>query len=448
MRRPRRTPRRPSASGRAARARAPRRASPATAAGERRRSVGEAGLTRRPPVLLYCQHLLGLGHAQRAALLARALVEAGERVLFVQGGLPVPGLDPGGAEPIQLPPLVAADEAASRLVRPEGDPPDAAYRAARRQMLLDLVARRDPALVLLELFPFGRHALAGELAPLLLALGDDRTRRGPAAPRVAVSLRDIVVSKANQAWYELAVLAVVERWVDRVLVHGSPDLVALGRTFGLADRLGDRLVYTGYVAADPAADGPPASPGDVVVSGGGGRVAGPLLRAALAARALVPEAARRPWRLLTGPYLPEAERAALVTEAAALGRLGDRPAVVVESFRGDFRRLLAGAALSVSQAGYNTVLDLVASGVRAVVVPYEGSGDEQPLRARLFAERGVLMVVGAGELSPARLAAAMDTALTAPGFPAPVRLDLGGAARSAAIIGALVGAVAAARAPA
>jgi len=34
-----------------------------------------------------------------------------------------------------------------------------------------------------------------------------------------------VVSKANQPWYELAVLAVVERFVDRVLVHGSPDLV-------------------------------------------------------------------------------------------------------------------------------------------------------------------------------------------------------------------------------
>ena len=65
----------------------------------------------RPPILFHCQHLLGLGHAKRAALLARALAKAGEHVLFVQGGLAVPGLDPGGAEVLALPPLVAADDA-------------------------------------------------------------------------------------------------------------------------------------------------------------------------------------------------------------------------------------------------------------------------------------------------------------------------------------------------
>ena len=62
-----------------------------------------------------------------------------------------------------------------------------------------------PSVVLLELFPFGRHALTFELGPLLLAVAEDRGRRGAAAPRVAVSLRDVLVSKPNQAWAELAV---------------------------------------------------------------------------------------------------------------------------------------------------------------------------------------------------------------------------------------------------
>ena len=400
----------------------------------------------RPPVLFYCQHLLGLGHVQRAAVLARALVTAGERVLFVQGGPSVPGLDLGGAEAVPLPPLVAADEAASRVALPGGGAPGQGYLVARRARLLALLAEHDPALVLLELFPFGRHALAFELGPLCLALADDRARRGPAAPRLAVSLRDIVVSKANQPWYELAVLAVVERFVDRVLVHGSPDLVPLARTFGLADRLGERVVHTGYVAAAPGLRRPAGPGGEVVVSGGGGRVAGPLFATALAARALAPTAAARPWRLITGPYLPPEMAGALTAQARAVGTLGDRPAVVVEGFRDDFPALLAGAALSVSQAGYNTVLDVVRSGVRAVVVPYEGSGDEQPLRARLLAERGVLMWVPAGELTPSRLAAAMEAALVTPGFPAASRLDLDGAPRSADIVRGLVDGVAAARA--
>lgn len=410
-------------------------------------------MTPRPPVLFYCQHLLGVGHVQRAARLVRALVDAGQSVLFVAGGRPVPGLDLGGAETIALPPLTAADDAASALALPDGSPPDDRYLGDRRARLLALLAERDPAVVVIELFPFGRHALASELAPLLLAVADDRARRGAAAPRVAVSLRDILVSKPNQAWHELAVLAVARAWVDRILVHGSPDVVPLARTFGLADRLGDRLVYTGYLApaARPPGAGtlgalhtPPtshASTAEVVISGGGGQVAGPLFRAALAARPFCPVAAARPWRLLSGPYLPGERRAEIAELAASFPPVPDRPAepaVVIETFRDDFSALLHQAALSVSQAGYNTVLDVVASGVRAVVVPYERSGDEQPLRARLFAERGLLAVVPEHDLSPAKLGAAMDAALTTPGFPAPARLDLAGAGRSIEILQALV----------
>jgi predicted glycosyltransferase len=183
-----------------------------------------------------------------------------------------------------------------------------------------------------------------------------------------------------------------------------------------------------------------------VISGGGGRVAMSLFRAALDARPLAPGAARLPWRILTGPYLDDAARRELETRAAALDRLGDRPAVVVESFREDFPALLRRAALSVSQAGYNTVLDLVRSRVRAVVVPYEGSGDEQPLRARLLAERGVLEVVAAADCTPPRLAGAMEAALTRRDFPALASMDLDGAARAAALLGEMLDAVAAARA--
>lgn len=399
----------------------------------------------RPPILFYCQHLLGLGHRQRAARLAAALARAGERVLFVSGGLPGPALDLAGALEIPLPPLTAADESVGSLALPDGGAPDESYLANRRNQLLGLLSRFDPALVLLELYPFGRHALSFELAPLLLAVARDRRGRGRAAPRVVVSLRDILVSKRNQAWFELAVLGIVSRWVDRILVHGSPEIIPLTRTFGLADRLGDTLVYTGYLAAPPPPSRRGTRTGGVVVSGGGGRVAGPLYRAALAARALCPAAAGLPWRIITGPYLPESEHGLLARRAAKLGEARGRPVVTVDRFRPDFPELLRSAALSVSQGGYNTVLDILSCGVRAVVVPYEGSGDEQPLRARILAERGLLKVVSEGELSPSRLAEAMTEALTAPGFPAEVCLDLDGARRSVELLAALVDEVIAAR---
>jgi predicted glycosyltransferase len=385
------------------------------------------------PILFYCQHLLGLGHLERAARLARALGRAGEPVVFVQGGRAVPGLDLGGAEVVTLPPLVAANDAASALSRPDGQRPSPADLAERRERLLACFHHHDPSVVLLELFPFGRHALASELGPLLLAVADDRSRRGAAAARVAVSLRDVLVSKPQQAWFELAAVSVALQWTDRVLVHGSADVIPLTRTLALAERLGERLVYTGYLGPDELRSAG-APHGEVVISGGGGQVAAPLFRAALAAWPLTAGARARPWRLVTGPYLPEALRAELAQQARALpGRAGS-PAVVVEAHRPDLGAHLGGAALSVSQAGYNTVVELVAHRVRAVVVPYEGSGDEQPLRAGLLAARGLLELVPEGELTPARLATAMDAALDRPGFPAPGRLDLGGAARSVAIL--------------
>jgi predicted glycosyltransferase len=398
----------------------------------------------RGPILFYCQHLLGLGHLERAARLTRALGRAGEPVVFVQGGRPLPGLDLGGAEVVALPPLVAADEAARGLARPDGRRPTPDELADRRARLLACLRTHDPSVVLLELFPFGRHALAFELGPLLLAVADDRARRGLAAPRVAVSLRDVLVSRPNQAWFDLAAVAVACQWTDRVLVHGSPDVIPLDRTLGLADRLGERLVYTGYLGPDGL---PPtgAPHGEVVISGGGGQVGEPLFRAALAAWPLTAAARERPWRLVTGPYLPEAVRVELDRQARGLPAHDGRPAVVVEAYRPGLGAYLAGASLSVSQAGYNTVLELLAHRVRAVVVPYEGSGDEQPLRAGLLAERGLLEVVPEPALSPARLAAAMDATLGRPDFPAPARLDLDGATRSVEILAELAAGVRAAR---
>ena len=62
----------------------------------------------------------------------------------------------------------------------------------------------------------------------------------------------------------------------------------------------------------------------------------------------------------------------------------------VERARPDFRRLLARAAVSVSQAGYNTVVDLLRTGVRAVLVPFEaGRETEQRLRAECLQSLGL-----------------------------------------------------------
>jgi predicted glycosyltransferase len=165
-----------------------------------------------------------------------------------------------------------------------------------------------------------------------------------------------------------------------------------------------------------------------VVSAGGGAVGAPLLRAAIAARPLT-GVADQPWRLIAGPNLPEADFQALAATAGSN--------VSLERFRADFQTLLRNCRLSVSQAGYNTVMELLAAGARAVVVPFaEGGETEQPVRARLLADRGLLTVVAPETLTPASLAAGIDAADR--GARPAVSFDMSGADGTArAIIGAI-----------
>jgi predicted glycosyltransferase len=372
----------------------------------------------KPVVLFYVQHLLGIGHLRRAALIARAMLAAGLDLRLVSGGAPASELEIGGPGAIriplvQLPPAVAADVHFSRILDARGRPVDEAWRDRRKGLLLAAFEAARPDLVLVEMFPFGRRPFAFELRPLLDAA---RARGLPAA----VSLRDILVAK-NRPDRIAETVALVRSHIDRVLVHGDPRLVRLDATFPAAAEIADRLVYTGYVAE--AAPAPEQEGAEILVSAGGGAVGGPLLRAALAARPATSVAAA-PWRLIAGPNLPAAEFAALQSAARTTVPGG----IEIERFRPDFPALLARSRLSISQAGYNTVMDVLATGARALVLPFaEGAESEQSLRARLLAKRGLL---GLAPPEPARLAAAIDAALARP-RPGPGAVDLGGAAETA-----------------
>lgn len=360
-------------------------------------------------VMVYVQHLLGIGHQMRAAAIVRALQADGMDVICVSGGEPKGLPDLGGARLVQLPVLRAADASFRRLVDDEGCELDEERRQRRRAALLATFDEFRPRILLIESFPFGRWQFRFELLPLLQAARESGTR-------VACSVRDILVARDDPDRLD-AIVAILRRSFDAVLVHGDPSLVPFGATFGAAERIGDLIRYTGYVAPPPP-NGPKRGPGlgEVVVAAGGGAVGGALFRAALAARPLTRFAAA-PWRLITGPNLPPADRRALTPPAG----------VTVDTMRDDYREILGRAALSVSQAGYNTVMDILVTGVRAVLVPFSaGKETEQPLRARLLAERGRASSVPESGLSASALAAAINAASATPP-PGTSDIDLGGA---------------------
>ncbi len=373
-----------------------------------------------PRVLLYVQHLLGIGHLRRAAAIARGLAAGGFDVAFVSGGEAVPSLDIGGARLLQLPAIRSGDSGFSRLVDDSGAAVTDALWRARQLSLESELQSFAPDVLLIEMFPFGRRQFRRELIPLLESSGQRRPR-----PLVACSVRDILVQK-NKPERLQEMLDVLERYYDLVLVHGDPAFADFALTFPAASAMTGKIRYTGFVVGDLPARIPPSARQDVIlVSAGGGAVGAPLLHAALAARPLTQQRDAL-WHVITGPNLAQADFDALQKDA------GDR--LRIERFRPDFPQLLACCRVSVSQAGYNTLMEILAVGARAVVVPFaDGQESEQPLRARLLAERGLVQAVPAQDLTPARLAAAIDAAAAMP-VPSAGLFNLAGAAATAEIL--------------
>lgn len=366
-------------------------------------------------VMVYVQHLLGIGHQMRTAAIIRAMRRRGLDVVCVSGGEAGGMPDLAGARLVQLPSARAADASFKRLVDEGGRQIDDAWRNRRRAALLQAYADIGPAVLLIETFPFGRWQFRFELVPLLEAARTDGVT-------VMASVRDILVQKRDPKRLD-AIVDILRKGFDAVLVHGDEALVPFGETFAAAGRIADLIRYTGYVAPDFAAgdDGMAGEP-EIIVAAGGGAVGGALLRTALAARPLT-RFADTGWRLIAGPNMPAADRTALQPS----------PGVVIDSLRPDYRALLARAPVSVSQAGYNTVMDVLVTGAPAVLVPFSAGGEtEQGLRARLLADRGRVELVPETGLDARTLATAIDCAAGA--APAALALNLDGADNTAGIV--------------
>ncbi|MEH6648396.1 MAG: glycosyltransferase [Motiliproteus sp.] len=400
-------------------------------------------------VLFYVQHLLGIGHVKRASLLVQGWLAAGLDVTVVSGGEPVPQFRFDGARLLQLAPVKARDANFSALVNSEGQPLDAAFKQGRTRQLLDALQQTQPHLLVIENYPFGRRQLRWELLPLLqsaVLLAQP--------PRIVCSIRDILQARKPERVDET--VALIDQYFDAVLVHGDSHFIPLQQSFPRCQAFTDKLRYTGYVT-DPAAKQPQATVNEILISAGGGAVGFALMRACLEALAQPglfgrcesqlfhdQQGSGQPgycWRFLLGPNVTVEQQQRLNVLLEAIDK--NRVNVILEPVRPDFPELLQRCRLSISQGGYNTLMDLLAAECAAVVVPFEGSGEtEQLARTERLQQLGLCRMVREAALTPTELARAvcqlLDGSDKHPSVPQPLTLDCNGAALSAQILKSLV----------
>jgi predicted glycosyltransferase len=372
--------------------------------------------SREPRLLIYSQDGFGLGHQRRTTLLADEFLRScPEASVLTVSDSPLGKFfsSSTGHDYCKLPSV--------RKVGP-GDWQPVSLSSSftdvldvRRAMLRTTVEAFRPDVMLVDHMP---HGAMGELIPTLEMLRDEPTA-------VVLGLRDILDAPAvvRERWRLEGAYEAVERYYDRVLVYGSPDVFDVAAEYGWPDAARSKIRYCGYVCAPPPPDVSESvrsrylsADGDgrlVVAMAGGGADAYPFFDALLDAVQPLQQAGPCHLVLVTGPFLPAEHGLDLLHRAQGM------PVDILTSVS-DTLRYAASADLVVAMAGYNTTAEILSIGTPALLVPRPGPSAEQQMRARLFAERGWVDWLRPQDLNAAALSKAILRALQRPGSTAAV----------------------------
>ncbi|MGH8874174.1 MAG: glycosyltransferase family protein [Acidimicrobiia bacterium] len=326
-------------------------------------------------VLIYSHDTYGLGHLRRSLLIAGRLASLPQvsSVLIATGSPRTQAFSlPPGCDTVKLPAVTKTPEGCYRartLQMPLGEV--VTMRAGLLRVIADTFR---PDLILVDHAPTG---MGGELRPLFDHLTDPAER-----PSMLLGLRDIIdePEQVRAEWDRAGVWEALETVYDRIVVYGDPRVGTTAQDLDLPALLPGKVRFAGYLGRPvplPHRNG--KQPLILVTAGGGGdgqetiQAYGDFLEA---------WPGRAPFRSLvvTGPLLSARRR----RQAAARFR-GIRQPVQVETFVEGMERLIGTARGVIAMAGYNTVIELLASSTPALLLPRTSPRREQLIRAERIA---------------------------------------------------------------
>jgi predicted glycosyltransferase len=369
--------------------------------------------------LLYSHDALGLGHLRRNLSVATALaaLDPAASILLATSADEAQRFPlPPRVDILKLPGLrkvASGDYAARRLNVSWSD-----VRAMRASLLGAAVVSFRPTVLLADKHPLG---VGGELEQ---ALEHARV----VDSRVVLGLRD-VLDEPDVVRAELAERGLFERIAehyDRVLVYGQPDILDARLEYGFPDEVARMTHFCGYVVSpgtkpNAGGTGETAARPHVLATAGGGEDGVALLAA------FVEAAAGSRWqaKVVAGPQCD-------ATNAGRLGALASEAGVEFLRFVPNLPSEFEALDALVCMGGYNTLTEAAASGVSTVCVPRMQPRREQFIRAKAFADRGLLRLVEPVDLDPTVLGAEVESAITRQRKGSGAQgLDLGGARRAA-----------------
>ncbi len=383
-------------------------------------------------IMFYCQNLLGMGHLVRTTEIIRNLVED-FKVCLIDGGEIVPGFAiPANVEVIHLP-AIRAEHKQIKVV--DSSLKLEEIQQIRKHKLLQVFDQFQPDCLVTEGYPFSKKkSLAFELVPLL-----EKVQLAGRRTKVVCSVRDIIRVKKyrDRAQEEEKRCQFLNQYYDMLLIHSDPKIHRLEECFSRFCDLNCEIYYTGYVAQSPPENTEPTEEDlaelkrkepMILVSVGGGRLGHDLLESVVKAASILEKTIPHRIRVFTGPFMPEEKFIELQKATANQANL------TLRRYTSQLLAYMEKASLSISLGGYNTTMNVLRTGVNAMIYP-SNKDSEQTIRAEKLAKRGIVEVIRTEDLQPDRLAQKIITSLQKE----PVRnsfepLELQGAAKTAQLL--------------
>ena len=369
-------------------------------------------------LLFYCQSSLGIGHTIRSLRIAEGLCRSFE-VHFINGGELIEGLEISPEiHCIDLPAIVSDPEFDDVRAADSSLDLESAL-ALRRDIILRTFERVRPEVVFIELYPFGRGRFHGELEPLLLEAKQSGSK-------VVCGVRDILTKRKDQDAFERKVIKRMNRFFDMLLIHSDPAFQKLDETFSRLSEIDAEICYTGYVVPEVAAS-PNRKNSTIIASIGGGRFGHELAEAVVRVAHLLADKIPHRIQLFTGPFCPPQ----VVSRLHRLARGSTN--LRIERFAPDLHQRLMTADLSISMGGYNTMMNVVATGVPAMIMGCTVNGGmDQVARVNRLARLGAIEAVESKDLEPRAFADKVLNCLNR--THTPVTLDINGVSATASAL--------------
>jgi len=314
-------------------------------------------------LLYYCQSTDGEGGLVRAFTIANRLTHR-FRVVILNGGLPSPGMSiPEKVEYIQLPPLRADID--------HGDPGSngsAATQhesAVRHELIIAKYEELKPSVILIESYPFGQRRLTEDPISLIQTARQSASGR----PFIICSVEDIVAdTQFDKEGRDDRIAGMLDTNFDAVIVHSDPSFARLQEFFQPRNTLSMPVYHSGFVSRDRMKPLPRGKKEErVLVSAGSGASGGKLYRAAAEAHRLLWEIDQLPMTIITGPDFPH-------PDLKRLQKLtGNLPELELKRSVPDLGVELSKVRWAVCQCGYNTAVDVLETGVSALLMPASDS---------------------------------------------------------------------------